>query len=225
MAHYDLLFPPDISTGVVGGPKFQNVAVTTGSGWTSVNQDWQDPLREYDCEHLFEVDAERDLLLSWFHIMGGTAHTFLFLDYSDGLCGCVFDNDDWTEVSRQLIGEGDGVEDEFQLIKTYEIATGVTYDRVITKPAGQQDLDPVSNPKIYVNNVLQVEDTDYELDYSTGIVTFLPGHIPAVGHDIEWVGPFYVKVRFRVDTAKIMLNGEGSGSWAGIGLIEDREDI
>lgn len=87
---------------------------------------------------------------------------------------------------------GDGTAGPFQLTKTYSDASNSDVRR-ITKPEQ-------GTVKIYVNNVLKTEGTHYQIDYLTGLVTFLATHFPTVGHAIEWEGKFFVPVRFAEDT-------------------------
>lgn len=79
----------------------------------------------------------------------------------------------------------------FQLTKTYSDASNSDV-RKITKP--QQ-----GTVKVYVAGVLKTEGTHYQLDYLTGLVTFLSGHFPTAGQAIEWEGKFYVPARFAED--------------------------
>jgi uncharacterized protein (TIGR02217 family) len=50
-----------------------------------------------------------------------------------------------------------------------------------------------------VAGVEQVQDTAYTLDVTTGVITFLVGHIPAAGQEVRWTGEFDKPARFDVD--------------------------
>lgn len=61
----------------------------------------------------------------------------------------------------------------------------------------------------FVNGTLQTFGTAYTLS-GTGLVTFLPGHIPAANAVITWTGSFYYRCRFDEDEvvwAKFMTVG------------------
>jgi uncharacterized protein (TIGR02217 family) len=83
---------------------------------------------------------------------------------------------------------------------------GVSYNqRDIKKPVQETIL-------IGVNGILQAETTNYSIDYTTGIVTFvLP---PANGVPITWGGEFDVPCRFDTDELPLSLDfyGYASGS-------------
>jgi uncharacterized protein (TIGR02217 family) len=98
------------------------------------------------------------------------------------------------KVARGVEGTfatGNGTAGPFQLTKTYADASNADV-RKITKPQP-------TTVKIYVAGVLKTEGVHYQLDYLTGLVTFLAGHFPTAGQAIEWEGKFYVPVRFAED--------------------------
>ena len=85
----------------------------------------------------------------------------------------------------QLIGTGDGTEDTFQLIKTYEVGSR-TRDRIIKKPvAGTLELAIDGTPT-----------TAFTLDASTGIVT-LDDPLPNGNLLTVTACEFDIPVRFR----------------------------
>lgn len=101
---------------------------------------------------------------------------------------------DWSDytASDELIGNGDGSETEFQLVKTYDpsqILLGTPgslfYVRAITLVS--------STPTIKVDGVAQTPTTDYTIS-SSGLVTF--SSAPAGSTEITWTGEFDVPVRF-----------------------------
>src|SRR5262245_58152122 len=94
-------------------------------------------------------------------------------------------------ASDQLLGTGDGDPAEFQLVKRYG-AGGSQYVRLILKPVAGSAL-------VAVEGVPQESGTDFTLDAATGIVTFLPGYIPADEAEVTAGFEFDVPVRFDTD--------------------------
>jgi uncharacterized protein (TIGR02217 family) len=70
--------------------------------------------------------------------------------------------------------------------------------------------------------VLQTPATAYTADPDTGLVLFLPGHVPATGHPITAGFEFDVPVRFDSDALEVTLDLERLGSITSIPLVEIR---
>ncbi len=83
-----------------------------------------------------------------------------------------------------------GITASFQLQKVYADAAA-TWIREIYKPEQ-------GSVKVYKNGSLLTAVTHYNINYSTGAITFTAGNIPTAGQVIEWEGRFYVPVRFTV---------------------------
>jgi uncharacterized protein (TIGR02217 family) len=112
------------------------------------------------------------------------------------------------------IGTGDGSTATFQLVKKY--ASGLeVYVRNITLPISGTIL-------IAVAGTTKTETTHYTINYSTGVVTFTGGNIPALGAAVTWGGQFNVMVRFELDDLPISIDSFGTVSVVGpVRLIED----
>ena len=76
--------------------------------------------------------------------------------------------------------------------------------------------------KIAVAGVQQIAGTNFTFDASTGIVTFLAGHIPADGQSVTAAFEFDVPVRFDTDKLEINLSGFTSGAIPNIPIVEVR---
>jgi uncharacterized protein (TIGR02217 family) len=139
-------------------------------------------------------------LMSFHRRRKGRARAFLVRDQLD------YQADGSTDTGLMAFGTGDGATTEFQLTKTYSDLYNSEV-RTVTK-AEHGFL------KIYVNSVLQVEGTDYDIKNGwqgknsgganylctvDGIVKFKAGHVPAGAAVIEWAGRFLVPVRFMED--------------------------
>jgi len=124
---------------------------------------WAKELQDYDFMS-FSVnlndytDAERDNVIDFYNVMHGGVNTWLWLDFGH------------SAVARQNIGTGDGVEDEFQLIETLTVG-GTTRD------INRYDIVAAS-VSVWVATVLKTEGVHYNVNYTTGLVTFTGGNIP-----------------------------------------------
>ena len=84
----------------------------------------------------------------------------------------------------------DGTTASFQLQKVYTDAAA-TWIREIYKPEQ-------GSVKVYKNGVLKTAGVHYNINYTTGVLTWTAGNIPILGDVVEWEGRFYVPVRFAV---------------------------
>jgi uncharacterized protein (TIGR02217 family) len=193
VAHYEILFPTDISLGVRGGPAWNTSIVKRSSGHEQRIQRWSTPLWEYpDVAHHARTVSKIDDLYDFFITVGaGSFNSFLFKDWAD-----------YTVVAADgrlgtlAIGTGYPT---YQLYKRYTYGAR-TFDRAIKKPKA-------SSLTVYKNGVAVTEGAsagNYSYDTTTGIVTFVasttkavnanstktitaisqanPGQVTAVGH-------------------------------------------
>ena len=101
---------------------------------------------------------------------------------------------------------------DFQLIKNY--IAGLTQVRDITKPVTGTVL-------IAVDSVLKTETTDYTIDYTTGIITFLDTKLPLIGEIVTAGYEFDVPCRFDTDQLNITFDAYSIGSTS-VPIIEVR---
>jgi uncharacterized protein (TIGR02217 family) len=113
-----------------------------------------------------------------------------------------------------VIGTGTGTRATFQLQKTYGSAFA-PWVREIKKPVS-------GTLKIAVGGAEQSESTAFAADLSTGVITFLEGHIPADGASVTAGYEFDVPVRFDTDKLEINLSGFKSGAIPNIPIVEVR---
>ena len=114
----------------------------------------------------------------------------------------------------QTIGTGDGVTAAFQLTKTYG-ALYSPYQRPIEKPVDGSVHVAVAGTEV-------AEGTAFTVDTTTGVVTFLSGHIPAVGAAVTAGYLFDVPVRFDTDYLEVDLSAFAAGAIPKIPLVEIR---
>ncbi|HSF29513.1 MAG TPA: DUF2460 domain-containing protein [Candidatus Tectomicrobia bacterium] len=171
--------PLKIALRSSGGPSWSVSIVRVDSGFEQRNTPWAQDLGTWDVGSFVTTHAEMATLLDFFHSVRGRLIGFRFPDPKDRL------------ARDQLLGTGDGVRTTYQLVKTYGSGSGA-YTRTIHKPVA-------GTSRVVVNGVLQVEGTAYTLDTTTGLVTFLVGHIPAAGQAVTWTGEFDKPARFDVN--------------------------
>jgi uncharacterized protein (TIGR02217 family) len=191
-------FPDSISEGASGGPTFKSTVFETNTGLEQRRSAWTRAKHKYDFSLGIRDMADMDTVREFFVGIRGRKNSFRFKDWND------------FELTNENIGTGDGSETEFQITKTYTTGS-LTYVRTIKKP--------VVGISVFVDSVLQTITTDYTIDTTTGIITFVapPGNTLAV----TVTGEFDVPVRFDVDTMSANHVGFESEDWSGVMLVED----
>jgi len=206
-------FPDKISYGSSGGPSFSTDIITVKSGFEARNVNWVQSRHSYDVAFGVATSQERlSELIEFFQAMYGKAYTFRYKDWGD-YKSCRID--ETVSSSDQLIGAGDSTDGidgttEYQLVKNY--IAGNTTIRDIKKPV---------SVIIEVDGVLKVENTDYTIDMTTGIITFLTTKIPLIGEEIKSGYEFDVPCRFDTDELNINIDAYAVGT-ASVPLIEVR---
>ncbi len=210
-AFHETRFPLAIAFGSSGGPQRLTEIVTLGSGHEERNSRWADSRRHYDAGYGARSLDDLHAIIQFFEERRAQLYGFRWRDFSD-----------WKSCppsqvptsSDQLLGVGDGVETDFPLTKTYG-GINAPYARIIHKPVAGTVL-------VEVGGVLQVENTDYTLDVSTGLISFLPPAVPAQGAEIRAGFEFDVPVRFDTDQLDINLTAFSAGDIPNIPLVEIR---
>ncbi len=122
-------FPPKISLGAVGGPRFKTSLAVMASGAESRVQEWETERGEWTVSHSVKRPIQAAELFAFVRVVGkGMANTFRFKDWPDFICeqgdGFFVDTDDSPPVK--------------QMVKRYTFlgidSTPYTYDRIICKP-------------------------------------------------------------------------------------------
>ena len=199
MAFVEVRFPTDIAYGSVGGPEYSTDIVMTQSGHEQRNINWAEARARYNVAHGVKTQVQLDTLIAFFRARKGRANGFRFKDWTD------------YQATNQIIGTGDAVEIEFQLVKTYDNGS-VTETRTITKPV-------VNTLTVYLDSV-EESGSNYSVNTITGLITFATA--PGDGVEITADFEFDVPVRFDTDRLSAKLDTYGSYSWNDIPLIEVR---
>lgn len=209
MAFHEVLFPPEISYGSSGGPKFKTTIFTADSGYEQRNIDWSMTRAEYDVSHGIKGQAQMDELTAFFYARRGRAFGFRFKDFND------------FRLKQQVIGIGDGVQTEFQIIKTYgdqnpATAQNYLYQRKLYKIAWG------SVAGVTMGAAVQVQGTDYTVDHDTGKISFA---VPPLNTAAIKIGAaeFHVPVRFDTDHLDATHEFWMTQSWSSIPLVEVRD--
>lgn len=212
MPYLDVLFPETISAGCRVVPMFNNSVVRGQSGKRDVQINWDAPLRKLDVGHVVKDRSTLAAFLDFWITVRGTAYSFKVWDPTDYEAGVEYQNDVVTYIGSIVIGAGDGIKTDFQMYKYYGVGVN-QQSRKITKPVD-------GTVKVYVDDIEKVEDTDYTIDYTTGVISFMS----PVGDtlDVSWAGHFYIEASFESAEPVIQLDSPQVGEWNSIVIMEER---
>lgn len=196
----EVQFPTNISLGASGGPEYSTDIIKTFGGWEQRNINWSQPIGRWNVASGIKSNADIESFINFFRARRGRAVAFRFKDWND------------YAVTSGNIGTGDGTDTTFQLRKQYTSGS-VTVNRTITKPVS-------SSYMIYVNGVSQTETTDYSINTTTGLVTFVTP--PTSGHEITADFQFDVPARFDTDFMDLSAITNNLKNWPNIPIVEIR---
>lgn len=216
MSFVEVQFPPSISMGATGGPRFNTSITQLSSGTEQRNINWTHARGEWDVSHGLKTDAQINELIDFFNARQGKAYGFRFKDWSD------YRLPRWIETPGDLdaipvLFTTNGATRTFQLTKAYGSGS-VTYVRPITKPT-------VGSLQLLNNGVQMTPVTDFAVDTTTGIVTLSTAIAATTGHLIAGSCEFDVPVRFDTDDMKITVTMVDNYSWNAIPIVEIRDIV
>ncbi|MEL6548782.1 MAG: DUF2460 domain-containing protein [Pseudomonadota bacterium] len=185
---HEVRFPATLSFGSIGGPERRTEIVALANGFEERNTPWAHSRRRYDAGVAMRSLDDVEELIAFFEARRGQLHGFRWKDWSD--YRSVASNRQ-VAFDDQVIGEGDGVRADYQLLKVYRSGQEL-YERPIQKPVD-------GSVRVGIGNVEQQDTIDYTVDPATGIVSF--AHPPDDGAEVTAGFEFDVPVRF--DTASI----------------------
>jgi uncharacterized protein (TIGR02217 family) len=203
-------FPAGISLGASGGPERRTENVVLGSGAEERNSRWADSKRSYNAGYGIKSVDDLHAVIAFFEERRGRLHGFLWKDWSD-YKSCA--PSATPSALDQAIGTGDGATGAFQLVKTYG-STFAPWVRTITQPVAGTVLIAVDG--------VAADPGNFAVSLTSGVVTFLAGHIPAEGAVVTAGFEFDVPVRFDTDQLEINLAQVEAGSIAHIPIVEIR---
>jgi len=208
-AFHEILFPLDIALKSAGGPERRTEIVALGSGREERNARWAHSRRRYDAGYGIKTLAALSEVVAFFEERRGRLHGFRWRDRLDHSSAVP---DAAVSATDQVIGTGDGATTSFQLAKTYG-GLHAPYQRPIAKPAP-------GSVRVAVAAIEVAQGIAFSCDTATGIITFLPGHVPGVGEAVTVGFLFDVPVRFDTDYLEVDLSAFAAGAIPKIPLVE-----
>jgi uncharacterized protein (TIGR02217 family) len=206
---HEIVFPLDIALKSAGGPERRTDIVSFGSGREERNARWAHSRRRFDAGYGVKTLAALQEVVAFFEERRGQLYGFRWrdrLDHSSAQPGAAVSPLD------QPLGVGDGARATFQLMKTYG-GTHAPYARPVSKPVPGSVRVAVAGGEVPIG-------TAFTCDTTTGVVTFLPGHIPASGAAVTAGFLFDVPVRFDTDYLEVDLSAFAAGAIPKIPLVE-----
>jgi uncharacterized protein (TIGR02217 family) len=210
MAFHEVRFPTAISLGSSGGPERRTDVVTLGSGFEERNSRWANSRRSWNAGYGVRSLDDLYATIAFFEERRGRLHGFRWKDPADWK-SCAPGAQ--TTAGDQPIGTGDGTTTTFQLAKTYGGAH-LPWTRAIVKPVS-------GTVKLAIAGVAQTP-ANFNVDFTTGRVTLLAGHIPVTGAAVTAGYEFDCPARFDTDKLDINVHGFNHGTIPHIPLIEVR---
>lgn len=209
MEFHEERFPASLSFGSVGGPERRTEVVTLANGFEERNTPWAHSRRRYDAGLGMRSLDDIEALIAFFEARMGQMFAFRWKDWSDYKSSIASAAPAFED---QLIGKGDEVQNVFQLLKTYRSGPH-EYVRPIAKPV-------LGTVRIGLGRDEMQEGVDYEVDLTSGLVTFQ--HPPERGVEITAGFEFDVPVRFDTDQIQTSVASFQAGTVPNVPIIEVR---
>lgn len=202
----DVLYPFALGASASVAPEFSTSIAVTASGHERRNSLWSDARLHFDVGPGIRSETELADLITFFRARRGPARGFRLCDpfdnSSNGMSGTPTRLD-------QLLGIGDGVRADFQLVKSYGDGTEPQV-RAITRPRASTLLVSVGG----------VASTAWTLG-DKGLLQFTTA--PAAGAEVRAGFRFDVPVRFAEDRLDVSAVNFAAGEAPSVPLIEIRE--
>lgn len=209
MAFHEIRFPANLSFGSVGGPERRTEIVTLVNGFEERNSPWAQSRHRYDAGLGLRSIADVEQLIAFFEARRAQLHGFRWKDWSD-YKSCSITQAPGPE--DQLLGTGDGVTRQFQLIKTYHSGED-SYVRTIRKVvSGTVCAAVASDPKVF--------GLEFGVDLDTGLLSFAVP--PDLGTRVTAGFEFDVPVRFDIDRIQTSLASFQAGEVPSVPVVEVR---
>jgi uncharacterized protein (TIGR02217 family) len=202
----DIIFPLQIGQQASAIAEFSTNIVTTLSGHERRNSNWADARLSFDVAPGVRSEAELGILLNFFRARRGPAVGFRFRDPFDHHSN---DAGITPRASDQVIGQGDGLQTIFQLVKTYGISSN-GQKRLITHPN-------TSSLRVAVNGTTV---NGWSLAAGGKIIFEIA---PSAGAIISAGFLFDVPVRFTDDRIEVSRFSFEAGDIPAVALIEIKE--
>lgn len=209
MNFHEVRFPTGLSFGSVGGPERRTEIVTLNSGFEERNTPWEHARRRYDAGVSMRSADDLETVIAFFEARSGRLYGFRWKDWTD-FKSCRPSRD--VAFDDQEIAVGDSETTQIQLCKNYRSGETV-YCRQITKPIKGTVAVGVAGEEV-------VEGKHFELDYSTGVLTF--SEAPPEECLVTAGYTFDVPVRFDTDRLEMSMASYAAGSVPNVPIVEVR---
>lgn len=209
MSFHDVRFPASLSFGSVGGPERRTDVVTLANGFEERNTPWAHARRRYDAGLGLRSLDDIEELIAFFEARQGQIYGFRWKDWSDYKSARPTVDLDFRD---QVIGLGDGVRTQFQLLKNYRSGETV-YQRPIAKPVA-------GTVRLGLGQEEIKESIDFTLDTTSGLVSL--SHPPEQGIEVVAGYEFDVPVRFDTDRILTSVASFQAGDVPNVPVVEVR---
>lgn len=206
---HEIRFPLDVSLQGRGGPERRTDIVTLGSNREERNARWANSRRRWEAGYGVKSLAQLQEVIAFFEERRGRLFGFRWRDRADHSSSRSGGPPSPTD---QVVGTGDGAATSFQLTKTYG-ADFAPYLRVIAKPVA-------GTARIAVNGIEKQAGVDFDVDVTTGVVTFVQSAPPPAGATITAGFLFDAPARFDTDYLEIDVSAFEAGDIPRIPIIE-----
>lgn len=206
MSFHEVQFPPRISYGGVGGPKFQTTIMTLANGFERRNVDWRKMRCEYDVSYGLKTKQEMDEIRNFFYARRGMAYGFRYKDWND------------YRLEQQQIGTTIGpAARSFQIFKRYQSGAAL-YDRDLKKIVSGTLIVRVDGTPLTAGTGAG----QYQVNLNTGVIILGTSIGGTAGRAITAQCQFDVPVRFDMDQFQSSLDEFNVESVEQIPLVEVR---
>lgn len=209
MNFHEVRFPAALSFGSLGGPERRTEVVTLANGFEERNTPWAHSRRRYDAGVGMRSLEDIETMIAFFEARQGEMYGFRWKDWAD-FRSCRAGTE--VDFNDQVLGRGDGVQDAWQLIKTYRSGDHA-YDRPIHKLVS-------GTVTIAFDGIRQQEGIAWDIDLNTGIVTF--DEAPDVGVEVTAGYEFDVPVRFATNSIQTSVASFQAGEVPNVPVVEVR---
>ena len=209
MSFHEVRFPAALSFGSIGGPERRTDVVTLANGHEERNSPWVHSKRRYDAGFGMRSLEDVEALIAFFEARRGQMYGFRWKDWSDFKSAGASAE---PGILDQQIGVGDGAQQSFALIKSYQ-SGAFSYERPIVKPVE-------GSVVVGVNGTALLEGIEYNVDPVLGQVTL--SNPPAAGAQVTAGFEFDVPVRFDTDTIQTSVASFKAGQVPNVPIIEVR---
>lgn len=208
MGFHEVRFPTALSFGSAGGPQRRTEVVTLANGFEERNTPWAHSRRRYDAGLGMRSLDDVAVLIAFFEARQGQLNGFRWKDWADYKSGGP--SSSLTPLDH-LIGTGDGVNRQFQLVKTYD-SGGYSYVRPIAKPVA-------GTVRVAVDSA-ELPASAFYADATTGVVSLAMA--PGPGTTVHAGFEFDVPVRFDTDQIVTSVASFHAGDVPSVPVLEVR---